>query len=473
MNIVFLTQVSGFLKPFAWVMGVILDAIYKFVGLFGSHNIALCIVLFTLVIKMLMLPLTIKQQKYTRLSSKMSPELKKIQDKYKGKKDEESLRRQNAETQELYAKYGTSPIGGCLPLLISLPIMFALYRVIYAIPAYVTEIGNWYGQIADAVSNISGHSEAITTFISENSLKIASNLSTYAVGSEQYRNSLIDILAKFSTENWDTFFNTSAFSELKSTLSSSGESLTAVVDHIINAHNLFGLSILDTPTWKPVSKIPSLIIPVLAVVTQMIQTRVSMSNNSQPQKANDDNPMANSMKSMNTIMPIMSGVFCLMLPIGVGIYWIASAVFTILQTIFINRYLDKTDIDEMIEKNVEKVNKKKESLGVTYGNQMAGVAKTSTKSYSNDDNYDNTAYKKNNKRKSISGGDYKRSSVSYKASSIAANANLLARNNEIRTEEKSLSTNQKNEEKPEKSESDSNSNNIEASVVDNVNNSEE
>ncbi|MCR5323468.1 MAG: YidC/Oxa1 family membrane protein insertase [Lachnospiraceae bacterium] len=443
MNIIFLTQVSGFLKPFAWVMGVILDAIYKFVGLFGSTNIALCIVLFTFVIKMLMLPLTIKQQKYTRLSSKMSPELKKIQDKYKGKKDEESLRRQNAETQELYAKYGTSPIGGCLPLLISLPIMFALYRVIYAIPAYVTEIGGWYGQIADAVSNISGHADAITTFITDNGIKITNNLSTYAVGSEQYRNSLIDILAKFSPANWDAFFSSGSFSGLKANFS-------ATVDSIIKAHNFFGLSILDTPTWKEVSKLPSLLIPVLAVVTQMIQTRVAMANNNtQNQKSTDDNPMANSMKSMNTIMPIMSGVFCLMLPIGVGIYWIASAVFTILQTIFINKYIDKADLDEMIEKNVEKANKKKESLGVKYGNQMAEVAKTSTKVYSNDDSYDNTAYKKNNKKKSVSGGDYKRSSVSYSASSIAANANLLARNNEARheakTEEKPNNTIEKTE----------------------------
>ena len=418
MNILFLTQVSGFLKPFAWIMGVILDAIYKFVGLFGSHNIALCIFIFTFVIKMLMLPLTIKQQKYTRLSSKMSPELKKIQEKYKGKRDEESMRRQNAETQELYAKYGTSPVGGCLPLLISLPIMFALYRVIYAIPAYVTEVGNWYGSIADAVTNISGHADSITTFITENQLKISSNLATYAVGSTEYRNSLIDILAKFSTANWDAFFAVDKFSSLKAGLS-------ATVDSIINAHNLFGLSILDTPTYK---NIPSLIIPVLAVVTQMLQTRISMANTNTQQANDKDNPMANSMKSMNTIMPIMSGVFCLMLPIGVGVYWIASAVFTILQTVFINRYLDKTDIDEMIEKNVEKVNKKKESLGVSYGNQMAEVAKTSTRSYTNDAAYDNTAYKKNNKRKSVSGGDYKRSTVSYKASSIAANANLLGRN---------------------------------------------
>ncbi len=423
MNILFLTQVSGFLKPFAFIMGVILDAIYKFVGLFGSHNIALCIFIFTFVIKMLMLPLTVKQQKYTRLSSKMSPELKKIQDKYKGKRDEESMRRQNAETQELYAKYGTSPVGGCLPLLISLPIMFALYRVIYAIPAYVTEVGSWYGAIADAVSGVSGHADAIKTFITDNNISITANvterLSTYVAGTTDYRNTLIDIFAKFSTANWDSFFATSSFSSLNA-------GLKATVDNIIKAHNLFGLSILDTPNYH---NIPSLIIPVLAVVTQMLQTRIAMANSNNQQANDSDNPMAGSMKSMNTIMPIMSGVFCLMLPIGVGIYWIASAVFTILQTIFINKYLDKTDIDEMIEKNIEKANKKKESLGVSYGNQMAEVAKTTTKTIASED-YDNTAYKKNSRKRSASGAgsDYKRSTVSYSASSIAANANLILNN---------------------------------------------
>ena len=141
---VFLTQVDGILGPIAWVLGKILNAIYNFISLFGIENIALCIVIFTFVVKMLMLPLTIKQQKFTKLQSKMSPELTKIQQKYYGKNDEESLRRQRAETQEVYAKYGASPMGGCLPLLISLPIMFALYRVIYAIPAYVTDVGELY-----------------------------------------------------------------------------------------------------------------------------------------------------------------------------------------------------------------------------------------------------------------------------------------------------------------------------------------
>ena len=171
----------------------------------------------------------------------------------------------------------------------------------------------------------------------------------------------------------------------------------------------------------------------------MIQTKTMNANQPQKQTKNNDNPMAGSMNTMNTIMPIMSGVFCLMLPIGVGIYWIASALFTILQNIFINRYLDKTDLDAMIEKNVEKANKRKEKLGVVYDNKMAEVAKKSTKTYDNTA-YDNTEYKKNNKRKSVSGADYQRSTVSYSAKSIAANANLLM-----------ARANAKDEAKPEKS----------------------
>ncbi len=418
MNILFLTQVGGILKPFAWIMGVILDAIYKFISIFGIHNLALCIFLFTFVVKMLMLPLTIKQQKFTRLSSKMNPELQKIQEKYKGKRDEESLRRQQAETQEIYAKYGTSPLGGCLPLLISLPIMFALYRVIYAIPAYVGEVGNWYGAIAENLTTL-GDAGVFSQFLTDNSVMIGNNVDISQIFEIAKINNdyspIIDILAKFSTSNWD------AFAAAGSAFAGIAGACAAQIQSITSANNLFGLNILDTPTF---SNLWSLIIPVLAVVSQMVQGK--MTTTSQP-NGKDDNAMANSMKSMNTIMPLMSGVFCLMLPIGVGIYWIASSLFTIVQTIFINKYIDKADIDAMIEKNVEKANKKKEKLGVVYDNKMAGVAKTATKSYENTAS-DNTSYKKNNKRRSGSGADYKRSTVSYSASSIAANARLLSSN---------------------------------------------
>jgi YidC/Oxa1 family membrane protein insertase len=124
----------------------------------------------------------------------------------------------------------------------------------------------------------------------------------------------------------------------------------------------------------------------------------------------------------------MSGAFCLMLPIGVGVYWIASAVFTIIQTLFINKYLDKVNVDDMLEKNKEKNVKKQEKLGVTHDNKMAEVAKTKGLNYDNSsEKYDNTGYKKNSGKKTKKpGADYQRSNVSYSAKSIAANAMLLS-----------------------------------------------
>lgn len=455
MQTVFLTQVQGILKPIAWVLGNILNAIYNFVELFGIENIALCIVLFTFVVKMLMLPLTIKQQKFTKLQSKMSPELTKIQQKYKGKKDEESLRRQQSETQAVYAKYGASPMGGCLPLLISLPIMFALYRVIYAIPAYVTDVGGLYGSIADKLQGISGYKNTLIDFITQNSLVLSqqSGCSSTVIDLSIYqdvpREYLIDLFSKFNPANWDAFFDVDLFSSIKEaaiSINGSSMSVSEVVDKIVSVNGLFGLSILDRPEIKSIS----VVIPVLAVVTQFIQGKLQ-SAVSANKKTNTDDPAQQTTKMMTTIMPIMSGAFCLMLPIGVGIYWIASAIFTIIQTLFINKYLDKVNVDEMLEKSKEKNIKRQEKLGVSYDNKMAEVAKTKGLNYNNSsEEYDNTSYKKNSSKKSKqAGADYKRSNVSYSSKSIAANANLLASKASAKKEEAKNTNSSENNENSE------------------------
>ncbi len=455
MQTVFLSQVQGILKPIAWVLGNILNAIYNFVELFGIENIALCIVLFTFVVKMLMLPLTIKQQKFTKLQSKMSPELTKIQQKYKGKKDEESLRRQQSETQAVYAKYGASPMGGCLPLLISLPIMFALYRVIYAIPAYVTDVGGLYGSIADKLQGISGYKNTLIDFITQNSLVLSqqSGCSSTVIDLSIYqdvpREYLIDLFSKFNPANWDAFFDVDLFSSIKEaaiSINGSSMSVSEVVDKIVSVNGLFGLSILDRPEIKSIS----VVIPVLAVISQFIQGKLQSAVNAN-KKTNTDDPAQQTTKMMTTIMPIMSGAFCLMLPIGVGIYWIASAIFTIIQTLFINKYLDKVNVDEMLEKSKEKNIKRQEKLGVSYDNKMAEVAKTKGLNYSNSsEEYDNTSYKKNsNKKSKQAGADYKRSNVSYSSKSIAANANLLASKASAKKEEAKNTNSSENNENSE------------------------
>ena len=133
------------LEPFAFVLGKILEVIYNFFAMFsdsGLANIGLCIIVFTFVVRMLMLPMTIKQQKFTKLNGVMTPEIQAIQKKYKDRRDQQSQFEQQEEIRAVYDKYGTSPTGGCLQLIIQLPILWAIYQVVRDIPKYVEPVAN-------------------------------------------------------------------------------------------------------------------------------------------------------------------------------------------------------------------------------------------------------------------------------------------------------------------------------------------
>lgn len=418
----FLTQTGGILGPFATVLGWILNAIYEFMSLFGIENIAICIIIFTFVTKMLMLPLTIKQQRFSKMSAVMNPEIQAVQAKYQGKKDEASVRRQQMELQEIYSKYGSSPTAGCLPLLISLPIMFALYRVIYAVPAYVNDVYDLYESVAQLLQPLEGYADYLINTARELGVS-TSNFAEYGEGSSVLTvNHIIDVLTKFTQESW---------AALGTQFPQIADALQPLSDQIIHINSfLAGMNILDSPGIG----FPGIIIPLAAAGSQILQTKLMNSANSNNRR-DEQSPAATSMKMMNTVMPIMSGVFCIMLPIGVGLYWVASSVFTILQQLVINKYIDRMDLDEMIEKNVMKANKKKAKLGIDTGSKMAEVAKTSTKSIErkyeekSTSSYANAGAKKNY-------DSYKRSDVSYSAGSIAANANILRDRNKEKDKEK-------------------------------------
>ena len=140
MSGILLTQHSGVLKPIAILLGYLMNGIFVLLDKMGIPNVGLAIILFTIVIYGLMTPLTVKQQKFSKFSAKMNPELQAIQKKYKNKKDNDSMMAMNEETKAVYDKYGVSPTGSCLQLVIQMPILFALYRVIYSMPAYVEQI---------------------------------------------------------------------------------------------------------------------------------------------------------------------------------------------------------------------------------------------------------------------------------------------------------------------------------------------
>ena len=135
--------------PIASVFGYIMDFLFRITSSMGIMNIGLCIILFTIITKLLLFPLTIKQQESSKLMSLMNPEIKAVQNRYKGKTDQASMAKQQVEMQAVYEKYGSNPMAGCLPMAIQLPIIFALYRVIYNIPAYVPSVRVFFDNVAN------------------------------------------------------------------------------------------------------------------------------------------------------------------------------------------------------------------------------------------------------------------------------------------------------------------------------------
>lgn len=348
-----LTKTGGLLGPINSLLGLIMNGIFGFFNFFGVQNIALSIIIFTFIIRALMLPLTIRQQKFTKLSSRMSPELQKIQAKYKGKRDEASLRKQQTETQAVYQKYGANPTSGCLPLLITLPIMFALYQVVYNIPAYVGQIKDIYEPIAEKIYASADYSNTLHTIAQGAKLRYTDVSSM---------NNIISVLSKFGTEQWNT---------LSGSISDLSNIILGASDKIRHVNSFFGLNISNTPGWN----FPGIIIPILAAVFSFIQSKQVQVKNT----GNKDNPTASAMNSMMYVMPVMQFFFCVTFPIGIGIYWIATSVFMIIQQFFVNKYLDKVDVEELIEKSVAKASKKKKRIESTGGMSLQELARKQTK----------------------------------------------------------------------------------------------
>lgn len=342
MEFLLLTKTGGFLGPIASVLGIIMDMIFKVTSTFGIMNIGLCIILFTLVVKLLMFPLTIKQQKSSKLMSVMQPEMQAIQKKYKDKKDQESMMKQNAEMQALYEKYGTSMTGGCLQLIIQMPILFALYQVIYNIPGYVTSIRVYFENIVNVLP--ANGTEVLTQFAADQGINLA------RIGEIAGPNKIIDFLYLLTPAQWTSLQD--VFPTIAATISENA----AVIE---NMNSFLGINLATSP-WTGFMPNIAWIIPLLAGLSQWYSTKLMTAN----QSVSDDNPSAGMMKSMNTMMPVMSAVFCFTFPAGIGIYWIASSVFQIIQQWLVNSYMNKIDIDEMIKKNMEKVNKKRAKKGL-------------------------------------------------------------------------------------------------------------
>ncbi len=434
MSGILLTQTSTFIiGPVASLLGKIMEGIFWVLNKIGIENgiIGLSIILFTIIVNMLMMPLTVKQQKFSKLSAKMNPELQAIQAKYKNRKDNDSIMAMNAEQQEVYAKYGVSPSGSCLQMLIQFPIIFALYRVVASIPAYVGQIKDVFMPVVTKLIEVDKDASFIQTF-EKAAAPYAKQFADAAFvagdsANSFVQNTYIDVMNQFSTADW-------------ASIGDKFPSLAAEVNEAVitlsNYNNFLGLNMANSPSFTVKEAMSSgswllvigaLLIPFLAGATQWLSAKLMPQQSSQ-NGSDEQNTMVQSMKMMTTIMPIFSIILCYSFPAALGLYWIAGTVIRTIQQIIINKHIDKMDWEEEIKKNIEKRNKKLARAGID-PQKINSYANMSTRNLSSAAKVSSSSMTQAQKDEAIKKAtEYYNSNA--KPGSIAAKANMVKKYNE-------------------------------------------
>ena len=426
----FLTKSSGMIiGPIASLLGMFMNGIFYVLNMIGIPNIGLAIIIMTVLIYMAMLPLTIKQQKFSKLQRKMQPELNKINKKYEGRKDPESMERQQAEIKEVYGKYGVSATGSCVQLLIQMPILLALYRVFYNIPAYVPMIKQVFFPLVDKLREVDPTGTYLQSTNAARYFTKQFENENFVNGVTEYvQNTFIDVLNKFNSADWTAL--SEHFTDLQSDISTTVSNLTRY-------NNFLGLNMANSPSSlfreaiankTYVLCIVALIIPVLAALTQYLNVALM------PQADNGSNDqMAQQMKTMNIMMPLMSAFFCWSLPNGMGLYWIAGAVIRCIQQVVINKHIDKMDIDAMVEKNLEKMKEKEEKEGKKDKNRVSSSTMSTYSSMNTRRMKDRTGTNVSEDSERKAQQARQTNGKKYKAGSLAEKANMVSSFNDSNT----------------------------------------
>lgn len=414
------------------ILGWMINVIYSSLELIGITNIGLSIILFTLVVYLLMTPLQIKQQKFSKLNAVMQPEIQKIQKKYNGKKDQDSMMKQNEEISAVYQKYGVSPTGSCVQLLVQMPVLLALYQVIYHIPGYISGVRNVFTGLTAKIMSVDGFGTIISNFLTDNKI----TMTGITANTEFTKETTIDFLYKLSPSQMEKFAGISDFSGF-------ADLFDKVAQQTSHMNTFLNLNISDTPLAIIKSGMAqgggagyllvfsAVMVPILAWLTQWMNYKLMP----QPQQAANSEPsaMEASMKSMNTFMPIMSAVFCFTFPVGIGIYWVIGAVIRCIQQLVINRKMEQMDMEDLVRRNQEKMKKKMEKRGVS-AQQINQQARMNARNIQAPDKTSGLSQEEKAAQRKKATEYYNNANV--KPGSLAAKANMVKQFDEKNTKKK-------------------------------------
>ena len=312
---------------FANLFGYILNFLYELVGNYG-----IAIILFSILVKLIMVPISIKQQRTMKKSQKLNEEMKNIQFKYKN--DPEKM---NQEVMALYKREKMSPFSGCLSAIIQIILLFSVFYMVRSPLTYMRKINPELIEKAKAVvekdGNVSSYKEiAIINYINnieKNYNKEELEVQETEIQSEdnpkEEANDEVDLL-----ENKDKLF--------------------------INM-NFVGLDLSKVPK-ENLSDFKVLIIPVLYVISSFISMRLTTASTKKKKQneklltdGSDENakdeydPMEQTNKSMSLLMPIMSISIAYIAPLGLALYWLMNNILIIVERIIIDKFIIKEEME--------------------------------------------------------------------------------------------------------------------------------
>lgn len=266
----------------------------------------------------------------------------------------------NTETQELYAKYGISPTGSCLQLLIQMPVFFALYRVIYNVPAYVSGVKSAFDGVVDGIVNTSGYQNIMDKFVETMHLS-SINADFHNTSLDIVKNYIVDAIYKMPTSGWDTLRE--SFPKLTDVIQSTETHLNQMNHFLVSGFNIsdspFAIITSGLKDKSYLLVVLALLIPITSYASQLLNIKLM------PQADSDPNStLSRQMKTMNYTMPLFSFVLCFTVPVGLGIYWVFSSLTRCVQQVFVNKHIQNLDLDQVIAKNVEKRKKKLKKMGI-------------------------------------------------------------------------------------------------------------
>ena len=303
--------------PISNVLGFVLDFIFGILyQLAPSVAFGLSVILFTIVIRTLILPLAIKMHKSMLAMRKIQPEMQKINDKYGSTKDPDQMRAKQMEIQALYTKNKANPLGGCLPALIQMPILITLFNMFQRPHLYMTGLGDAYKRVAEHVMSLPNYVAYFTDnrFLWEHRVPtgMTIDINTYP--------DLVRLFSVYDATDWANLFSAIPGIDVAY--------VTGLIDHIDVIEHFLTISLVMPTSLTETS----IVIAILAAITTFLSSKIMMKNQAAMATGG---AMAQQQKIMQTMMlygiPVMMVFMAFTVPVAVSLYWIVGNIYQLCQ----------------------------------------------------------------------------------------------------------------------------------------------